>query len=126
VFHGKQVPLWYTARVATAEEWAWAAAIFEGFGAVATLNDGRDLRLALHLTDRDLAERYAAIVGVRLLGPYLGSPTSHGTRRRPSYRCNLNGRRAVAAADEMWDWLSDRVRARIIELGFAPERGRSS
>ena len=38
--------------VATAEEWAWAAAIFEGFGAVTTLNNGRDLRLALHLTER--------------------------------------------------------------------------
>lgn len=122
MFHGKQVPLWYTALVATAEEWAWAAAIFEGFGAVTTLNYGRDLRLALHLTERDLAERYAAIVGVRALGPYAGPPTAGGQPRRPSFRCNLNGRRAVAAAEEMWDWLGTRTRTRIAELGFGPFR----
>jgi hypothetical protein len=107
-------------NVASAEEWAWAAAIFEGFGAVTTLNGGRDLRLGLHLIDRDLAERYAAIVGVRLLGPYPGPPTASGASRRPSYRCNLNGRRAVAAANAMWVWLGSRTRSRIVELGFAP------
>jgi hypothetical protein len=106
--------------VATAEEWAWAAAIFEGFGAVTTLNDGRDLRLALHLTERDLAERYAAIVGVRMLGPYAGPPTVTGSNRRPSFRCNLNGRGAVAAVGEMWNWLGANTRTRLSELGFAP------
>ncbi|MGB9113100.1 MAG: hypothetical protein WCF24_10285 [Acidimicrobiales bacterium] len=109
--------------MATAEEWAWAAAIFEGFGTVTTLNAGQDLRLALHLTDRDLAERYAAIVGVRVLGPYTGSPTTSGAIRRPSYRCNLNGRRAVAAAAVMWAWLSSSTRGRLRELGFAPGEG---
>ncbi len=106
--------------VATAEEWAWAAAIFEGFGAVTTLNNGRDLRLALHLTEPDVAERYAVIVGVRVLGPYAGPPTASGVARRPSFRCNLNGRRAVTAAEKMWDWFGARTRARIAELGFAP------
>jgi hypothetical protein len=106
--------------VATAAEWAWAAAIFEGFGTVTTLNGGRDLRLGLHLTDRDLAERYALVVGVRLLGPYPGSPTTAGSTRRPSYRCNLNGRRAVGALAAMWGWLGNRTRARVTELGFSP------
>lgn len=110
--------------VATTDEWAWAAAIFEGFGAATTLNDGRDLRLALHTTERDLAERYAAIVGVRLLGPYVEPPTESGAIRRPSFRCNLNGRRAVDALGEMWEWLGNRTRARVTELGFAPS-GRS-
>jgi hypothetical protein len=109
--------------VATAAEWAWAAAIFEGFGAVTTLNRGRDLRLALHLTDRDLADRYAAIVGVRVLGPYRGPPTPSGVDRRPSYRCNLNGRRASAAAAVMWTWFGNETRRRIGELGFAPAEG---
>lgn len=110
--------------MATAEEWAWAAAIFEGFGTITTVNDGRDLRLGLHLTDRDLAERYAAIVGVRVLGPYAAPPTTGGAPRRPSYRCNLNGRRATSAAGTMWDWLGSRTRSRIAELGFAPaDRG---
>lgn len=120
MFHEKQVSLWYICLVATAEEWAWAAAIFEGFGAVTTLNTGRDLRLALHLTERDVAERYAGIVGVRLLGPYPAAPTASGTTRRPSFRCNLNGRRAIGAADAMWDWLGERTRARISALGFVP------
>jgi hypothetical protein len=109
--------------VATAEEWAWAAGIFEGFGTVTTLNEGRDLRLALHLTERDLAERYAAIVGVRLLGPYSGPPTASGTARRPSFRCNLNGRNAVAAARNMRDWLGAGTRGRIAELGFGSAEG---
>ena len=104
--------------MASEEEWAWAAAIFEGFGTVTTLNAGRDLRLALHLTDRDLAERYAAIVGVRVLGPYTGPRTAKGANRRLSYRCNLNGRRAVAAAGVMWPWLSSRTLGRLRELGF--------
>jgi hypothetical protein len=108
--------------VATSEEWAWAAAIFEGFGSVTTLNQGRDLRLGLHLTERDLAERYAAIVDVRLLGPYPRTPTEGGARR-PSYRCNLNGQRAVAALAAMWEWLGSRNRSRLAELGFTPPDG---
>lgn len=118
MFHGKQVPLWYTLSVATAEEWAWAAAVFEGFGTVTTLNGGRDLRLALHLTERDLAERYADIVGARLLGPYPGRQTAGGATRRPSFRCNLNGRYALAALQYMWAWLGTGTRARVVELGF--------
>jgi hypothetical protein len=108
--------------VATSEEWAWAAAIFEGFGSVTTLNQGRDLRLGLHLTERDLGERYAAIVGVRLLGPYRPAASEGGTHR-PSYRCNLNGQRAVAALDEMGRWLGDGKRGRLAGLGFTPPGG---
>jgi hypothetical protein len=118
-FHEKQVPLWYISAVTTSEEWAWAAAIFEGAGTIVTVNGGRDLRLALHLTDADLAVRYAAIVGARLLGPYPGAPTAGGVPRRPSYRCNLNGRRATAALTEMWPWLGERRRSRLVALGFA-------
>jgi hypothetical protein len=105
--------------VATPEEWAWAAAIFEGAGAIVTINGGRDLRLALHLTDEEVARRYAGVVGGRLLGPY-GAPPAGASGRRPSYRCNLNGRQARAAASEMWLWLSSRKRRRLAALGFSP------
>ena len=105
--------------MASSAEWAWAAGIFEGAGTIVLVNGGRDLRLSLHLTDGDVARRYAGIVGSRALGPYASPPTEHGTIRRPTYRCNLNGQRAIVALGEMWPWLSDRRRRRLMEIGFA-------
>lgn len=106
--------------VASDEEWAWAAGVFEAAGAIVTINDGRDLRLALHLADEGVVRRYAEIVGSRLLGPYPTSPSTGGAARRPTFRCNLNCRFATAALARMWPWLGDRRRARCRELGFEP------
>lgn len=95
-FHGKQVPLWYIPPVASDAEWAWAAGIFEMAGAVVTINSGRDLRLALNLTDEDVVRRYAEIVESRVLGPYHARPD--GALRLPTFRCNLNCRFAIRGA----------------------------
>lgn len=122
MFHGKQVPLWYIFLMASDEEWAWAAGIFEGAGSFVTINRGRDLRMALNLTDEDVVRRYATIVGSRVLGPYVTPPGSDGTPRRPTFRCNLNCRFALVALARMWPWLGSRRRGRCRELGFAPSR----
>ena len=104
--------------MASEAEWAWVAGIFEGAGTIVTVNAGRDLRLSLHLTDADVATRYAEVVGSRVLGPYAAPPTDLGTPRRSTYRCNLNGRRALAALAEMSPWLSEQKKLRLGELGF--------
>ena len=83
------------------------------------VNEGHDLRLSLHTTDGDVARRYAEIVGTRVLGPYEARSTNRGTPRQPTYRCNLNGRRALVTLPEMWPWLSARLKRRLVELGFA-------
>jgi hypothetical protein len=121
-FHGKQVPLWYIPPVASDADWAWAAGIFEGAGAVVTINGGRDLRLALNLTDEDVVRRYAQIVESRVLGPYRARAGADGSSRRPTFRCNLNCRFAIAALARMWPWLGSRRRDRCRELGFEPPR----
>lgn len=119
-FHGKHVPLWYIPPVASDAEWAWAAGIFEMAGAVVTINSGRDLRLALNLTDEDVVRRYAEIVESRVLGPY--HARQDGAVRLPTFRCNLNCRFAIAALARMWPWLGSRRRDRCRELGFEPPR----
>ncbi len=108
--------------MASDEEWAWAAGIFEAAGALVTINNGRDLRMALHLTDDDIVRRYAEIVESRVLGPYPAPVGPDGTPRRPTYRCNLNCRFAVAALARMWPWLGSHHRARCRQLGFEPVR----
>jgi hypothetical protein len=108
--------------MASDEEWAWAAGVFEAAGAIVTINGGKDLRLALHLVDGDVVRRYAEIVQSRLLGPYSSPPGGGEPARRPTYRCNLNCRFALAALARMWPWLGDRRRNRCRELGFEPPR----
>jgi hypothetical protein len=106
----------------TDEEWAWAAGIFAGAGSFVTINAGRDLRMALHLSDEDVVRRYAEIVESRVLGPYTAAIGPDGVARRPTYRCNLNCRFALAALARMWPWLSNRHRERCRQLGFQPAR----
>lgn len=119
-FHGKQVLLWYIYRMASDAEWAWAAGIFQGAGTFVTINGGRDLRMALHMVDEDVVRRYAEIVESRVLGPYASPTGPGGVARRPTFRCNLNGRFAFAALARMWPWLATRQRTRCRQLGFEP------
>ncbi|HXZ83669.1 MAG TPA: hypothetical protein VED84_08075 [Acidimicrobiales bacterium] len=108
--------------MASDAEWAWAAGIFQGAGAFVTINRGRDLRMALNMTDEDIVRRYAEIVESRVLGPYATRPGIESTARRPTFRCNLNCRFALAALGRMWPWLGSRQRARCRQLGFEPPR----
>ncbi|MFZ0058578.1 MAG: hypothetical protein WAL35_00840 [Acidimicrobiales bacterium] len=106
--------------MASDEEWAWAAGIFEEAGTFVAINGGRDLRMALNLTDEDIVRRYAVIVESRALGPYFTPVGPDGVSRRPTFRCNLNCRFALAALARMWPWLGGRHQDRCRRLGFEP------
>lgn len=52
---------------------AWAAGLFEGEGYVSVQRTARGrpkVRVAINMTDRDVLERFARIMGGHVLGPY--------------------------------------------------------
>lgn len=56
-------------------EIAWAAGIFEGEGCI---YQGTGVGLVINMTDKDVLERFAAIVGVgRIRGPIAGQKANH-------------------------------------------------
>ena len=55
--------------MATVEEWAWAAGLFEGEGSIYSMDRAKDghhqlpvMRLAIQMSDRDVVERFCRIV----------------------------------------------------------------
>jgi hypothetical protein len=93
----------------TRDEIAWAAGLFEGEGCFAWTGTPS---VILGMTDRDIVERFAAIVGFGLL---------YEEPRRPPeqtlYRWRANGFENVQAVLAMlWQWLGPRRRARAVEV----------
>jgi hypothetical protein len=71
--------------MASSEEIAWAAGLFEGEGCISHMQrgSGLDLQIALAMTDEEVVRRFDAVVDRgRVYGPYL--PPSHGPRRTSS------------------------------------------
>jgi hypothetical protein len=69
--------------VASRDEIAWAAGLFEGEGCISTTT--YRLQVALVMTDEDMVRRFDAIVERgKVYGPY--HPPSHGPRRKQFWR----------------------------------------
>lgn len=113
------------------EELAWAAGLFEGEGAIVQSKapGGRlGLRVAIQSTDRDVLDRFAAIVGCgRVDGPYQRKSTNATTNCKPifNWQCNAN-RMAYAVIIALFPWLGERrraVAAERIQVWIAEEQG---
>jgi hypothetical protein len=96
--------------VASAEEIAWAAGLFEGEGSITRF--GRrggsfDLRLGLNMTDEDVVIRFDAIVDRgKVYGPYV--PVSRGAPRKPIWNWVALGDAGHDVIDLIGPWLSAR------------------
>jgi hypothetical protein len=92
--------------VASAEEIAWAAGLFEGEGAIS--RHGRsgkfDLRVSLNMTDEDVVRRFDAIVDRgKIYGPY-SSYRGH----KPVWNWVALGDAGHDVVDLIGPWLSPR------------------
>jgi hypothetical protein len=91
--------------VKEALELAWAAGLFEGEGSIyAEPKNGRHyLRFCLSTTDKDVIDRFAAVMECgKVYGPYAGT-----NKQRYDWRTKNHGD-AVRAATLLWPWLGER------------------
>lgn len=108
------------------EELAWAGGLFEGEGSL-SLTTGRSgakgTRAAVHMTDRDILERFAVAVGLgSITGPY-----ARGVDRKPMYSWVTSRFESVQALIAMlWPWLGARRReqARLMLSGVTTKPSR--
>jgi hypothetical protein len=92
--------------VASSEEIAWAAGLFDGEGSIT--HTDRDLQASLKNTDLELVTRFDAIVGRgRVYGPY-EHPGRDGFRRKPYWIWLAQGDAAHEAIEMLASWLSRR------------------
>ena len=117
--------------MASAEEIAWAAGLFEGEGSITHFprnRDSFDLQVALTMTDEDVARRFDEIVGRgKVYGPY--HPPSYDDRHKPFWRWMANGDAGHDVLDLLGTWLSPRrvarARARGVVIAAEPQTGSS-
>lgn len=92
--------------MASAEEIAWAAGLFDGEGSIT--HTDRDLQLLLKNTDLELVERFDLIVGRgHAYGPYLYE-SRDGYNRKPAWCWVAQGDAAHDVVDLLARWLSRR------------------
>lgn len=92
--------------MATAEQIAWAAGLFDGEGSIT--HNASELQVLLKNTDVELVERFDAAVGRgRVYGPYSNSERD-GYRRKPYWMWLARGDAAHDVIDLLACWLSQR------------------
>jgi hypothetical protein len=106
--------------MATPEEIAWAAGLFEGEGSI-TASRGT-ARLSLKMTDEVVVRNFAAVVGRGMVyGPYQNTSLD-GYRRKPFWFWVCTGRAESALVlESIGLWLSTRRLARARQLGIDPQ-----
>ena len=92
--------------MASPEEIAWAAGLFDGEGSIT--NNDRDLQILLKNTDVELVERFDAIVDRgKVYGPYTNRMRD-GYIRKPYWTWVALGDAAHDVLDLLGPWLSQR------------------
>ncbi len=110
--------------MATTEEIAWAAGLFDGEGSIT--NSDRDIQLLLKNTDLELVHRFDQVVGRgHVYGPYTHRPND-GYPRKPYWMWVAQGDAAHDVVDLLGPWLSQRrcEQARIRGVLVTGWRGR--
>jgi len=71
--------------------YAWLAALIEGEGTICISRDGKRLRplLDIKMSDEDVVQRAAEIMGASVYGPYVGSKRATYKHAKPLYRTRL-------------------------------------
>lgn len=94
--------------MASSEQVAWAAGLFEGEGSIT--HTRTDLQLTLVNTDLEIVQRFDAIVARgKIYGPYVRGYTD-GCRRKPRWLWVAKGDAAHDVLDLLGPWLSARRR----------------
>jgi hypothetical protein len=103
-------------------EWAWAAGLFEGEGSIQvpgkrSNRPGNRLPwLSMGTTDKDVLDRFTAVVGGKVRGPYRGQGKNTPEHYKPIWHWQLTGiERVQATLREFWPYLGERRRARAGE-----------
>jgi hypothetical protein len=101
--------------MASREEIAWAAGLFEGEGCI-TLS-GKAVAVRLVNTDEEVVQRFAEVIGFgTVYGPYSRQYESDGWKRRPRWVWVGLNEDAYEALALMGRWLSARRLARAFDL----------
>lgn len=93
-------------------ELGWLVGLIEGDGCVT--HDGKNPRIVVKMTDLDVVERFAALVGVPVHGPYKYEDTQIGPK--PYYVAYLNGLRARSFMASASAHFSSRRREQIAAI----------
>jgi hypothetical protein len=98
------------------EEIAWAAGLFEGEGCIARLPDRpHQIRLQLGSSDRDVVERFAAVVGCGSISYRQSLPRLSDTPK-PMWIWVAVAVKAAALLEEIFPYLGERRSERAREL----------
>jgi hypothetical protein len=93
---------------------AWAAGLFEGEGCISVIPSG--IRLYLSITDRDVIEKFASIVGGNIT-----KATTDYRRTKPLHRwAQGKQEEVIRTLTLLWPYLCERRKLRAIELGYDP------
>jgi LAGLIDADG-like domain len=96
-----------------AEERAWAAGLFEGEGSIA-LRRNRTVLLSLGMTDRDVVERFRAVLGT---GQISSQPPGRNRRTKTLWRVDVGDvAEVMRIIDLFYPYLGARRRARADEV----------
>lgn len=101
--------------MATREELAWVAGLFEGEGCVSAIvrtHGAPRLNTSVKMTDLDVLERAQRITGLgKVYGPYQRAP-----HHKPHWQWNVqNAQHAYALVIMLFPWLGSRRRRQVIE-----------
>lgn len=108
------------------EKTAWAAGFFEGEGTI-RYHNGR-VHLSLGNTDKDVLDRFADVVGGKVMGPYKGQGKKTPSHYKPVYQWYTSSIENTQAILRLfWPYLGERRRskaAEVIALYFIDDRKR--
>lgn len=96
----------------------WLSGLLEGEGCFSGCsNRPSHPSIQLAMTDRDVVEKAATILGSRVGGPYFQKKRKvNGEARLPFYRCGVSGRFAVGWMMTLYSLLGSRRRKKISGL----------
>lgn len=103
--------------MASVEEWAWAAGLFEGEGSIYSMDRCKDghhqlpvMRLSLQMTDRDVVERFCRIVECGKVGGQRRFGREH---HKPTYMWLISRRSEIERLlRAMLPWFGERRAAK--------------
>lgn len=102
---------------------AWAAGLFEGEGTIGSYSSGRNgagqsitAHLRLGMTDRDVVERFAQVVGFGAI--HVRPPGTNGHKAIFAWQA-YGFEKAQALTAMFWPWLGERRRAKARETIIA-------
>ncbi len=87
---------------------SWLAGLIEGEGSFLTCNTSPCI--SLQMTDKDIIERAARLLGVTVRGPYV-----YGSNK-PTWTCRVYGQRAAGWIMTLWTFMGTRRREKMLEV----------